>query len=73
MDRFTAGSRTSASGPSPPRSAARPRFTLDLRGLFLTEDGAPGEAMAGDALHISAEGKRRWKEQVLRWTEQHLR
>ena len=46
---------------------------LDLRGLFLTEDGAPGEAMAGDALHISAEGKRRWKEQVLRWTEQHLR
>lgn len=49
------------------------RRYLDLRGLFLTEYGAPGEAMAGDALHISAEGKRRWKERVLRWTEQHLR
>ena len=33
---------------------------VDLRSLFVDEEGALRTTMAGDALHISAEGRKRW-------------
>lgn len=46
---------------------------LDLRGLFLNEDGTPNESMAGDALHISGKGKERWRKAIVSWVEQEGR
>lgn len=42
---------------------------LDLRPLFLNEDGTPNERMAGDALHINAKGKEAWLKTLGPWIE----
>lgn len=40
---------------------------LDLRPLFLNEDGTPNDRMAGDALHINAAGKFAWLTTIDPW------
>lgn len=46
-------------------AAAHPRVRyLDLRPLFLTEDGMPNSGMAGDALHINRTGQEAWMEAI---------
>ncbi|MAW59760.1 MAG: hypothetical protein CMJ94_02870 [Planctomycetes bacterium] len=40
---------------------------LDLRGLFLDDQGLPNDRMAGDALHISSAGKLAWLKALDPW------
>jgi lysophospholipase L1-like esterase len=45
---------------------------LDLRGLFLNEDGSPGPGMGGDALHINAQGQMAWMRAIEPWVREQL-
>lgn len=45
---------------------------LDLRPLFLNEDGSPGPAMRGDALHINGQGQMAWMRAIEPWVREQL-
>lgn len=45
---------------------------LDLRPLFLNEDGSPGPGMAGDALHINGQGQLAWMRAIEPWVREQL-
>lgn len=45
---------------------------LDLRDRFLTDEGAPSDAMAGDALHLARKGQDIWRAEITRWAEREL-
>lgn len=51
--------------------AAQVRY-LDLRPLFLNEDGSPGPGMAGDALHINGQGQLAWMRAIEPWVREQL-
>jgi lysophospholipase L1-like esterase len=45
---------------------------MDLRPLFLNEDGSPGSRMGGDALHINAQGQLAWMHAIEAWVREQL-
>jgi lysophospholipase L1-like esterase len=45
---------------------------LDLRPLFLNQDGSPGPGMAGDALHINGQGQMAWMRAIEPWVREQL-
>lgn len=51
---------------------ARQVHYLDLRPLFLNEDGSPGPRMGRDALHINGQGQQAWMEAIRPWVEAEL-
>lgn len=65
VDEVHAGLPALAVGSESAVHGGRPQVqVLDLRSLFLNEDGSPGPGMAGDALHINSTGQQAWLQAV---------
>lgn len=57
---------------SPIHGGAQQVHYMDLRSLFLNEDGSPGPGMAGDALHINGQGQLAWMRAIEPWVREQL-